>query len=360
VHGRCDVLAPGGTDGGDAAAWGNGSLGACNRLWEARKIISGHVGAERMELPWSEPVAWSVCDTFMVRAGLSNHRPALISFRQNAIFYVPGPDISLRIYGPGENQTRATLMVISARWLEEHNFPAVRLSPIETTQPFNVLGYQTSVWQWVAADKAKQDSAFAYGKLLRRFHDLPATDAPPVPDFDQITRIRQRLDRIRAAEIISKEARAVLTGVVGRAAGMADSLGDTRLGRGILHGDAMPGNAVQSSGEMVMIDLDSVCIGPREWDLVPMYVTSQRFSRNGEARWRAFLNGYGADDGDLPDLQAASIIKQLSMTIYLCLSAGQSPGIDAEIARRIRMWETWDLAGKWTTGFTIGPSERPN
>jgi hypothetical protein len=41
------------------------------------------------------------------------------------------------------------------------------------------------------------------------------------------------------------------------------------------------------------------------------------------------------------------------MTIYLCLSAGQSANIDAEIARRIRMWETSDLAGRWTTGFTI-------
>ena len=178
-----------------------------------------------MELPWSESVAWRVCDTFMVRAGLSNYHPALISFRQNAIFHIPGPDISLRIYGPGENQTRATLMVISARWLKERNFPAVRLSPIEAVQPFDLLGYQTSVWQWVVADEPGQDGAFAYGRLLRRFHDLPATGAPAVPVFDQMTRILQRLDRIHAAEIISKETEAVLTGVVGRAAAMAELVG---------------------------------------------------------------------------------------------------------------------------------------
>ena len=109
---------------------------------------------------------------------------------------------------------------------------------------------------------------------------------------------------------------------------------------------------------MVMIDLDSVCAGPREWDLVPMYVTSKRLSRDGERPWRAFLKGYGVNEGELLDLQAASIIKQLSMTIYLCLSAGQSANVDAEIARRIRMWETSDMAGRWTTGFTMGPSER--
>src|SRR5580658_422423 len=128
-----------------------------------------------MALPWSESFAWRVCDAFIVRAGLSTYHPALISFRQNAIFYISGPNISLRVYGPGENQTRAKVMVISARWLQERNFPSVRLSPIETAQPFNLLGYQTSVWNWIAADETAQDRAFAYGQLLRQFHDLPPT-----------------------------------------------------------------------------------------------------------------------------------------------------------------------------------------
>ena len=87
-------------------------------------------------------------------------------------------------------------MVISALWLKERSFPAVRVSPIEIAQPLNLLGCQTSVWQWIVADEPGQDSAFAFGQLLRRFHDLPATDAPSVPDFDQMTRIRQRFDRI--------------------------------------------------------------------------------------------------------------------------------------------------------------------
>ena len=155
-----------------------------------------------------------------------------------------------------------------------------------------------------------------------------------------------------------KEAQVVLTGAVRRAAATADSLNKAQLGLGVLHGDAMPGNALQSGGEMVMIDLDSVCAGPREWDLVPMYVTAKRFSRNGERRWRAFLKGYDVNEADLADLQAASFIKELSMTIYLCLSAGQSASIDSEIAQRIQMWGAGDLTEKWTNGFTIGSSER--
>ena len=183
-------------------------------------------------------------------------------------------------------------------------------------------------------------------------------DAPSLPAFDPMTRIQQRLERNRTAAVISKEALAVLTGAVRRAAAMAESLNTAQLGLGLLHGGAMPGNAVQSRGEMAMIDLDSVCAGPREWDLVPMYVTAKRFSRNGERRWRAFLKGYDVNEADLADLQAASLMKEPSMTIYLCLSTGQTAGIDAEIARRIRTWEAGDLTGKWTNGFTIGSSDR--
>jgi hypothetical protein len=163
-----------------------------------------HFGMGRMQLPWSEPVARTVCDALLARAGLSGYYPQLISFRQTAIFHIPGPDISLRIYGPAEDQARAMLMVTTAQWLEARNFPAVRLSPIETAQPFNLLGYQTSVWEWVVADEPSPDSPFAYGRPLRWFHDLPATDAPSVPVFDQMTRIRQRLDKIRAAHIVPK------------------------------------------------------------------------------------------------------------------------------------------------------------
>ena len=306
-----------------------------------------------MELPWSEPVARRVCDTFMVRASLSNYRPTLISFRQNAIFYISGPDISLRIYGPGEESDPRDFNGDQRAMAEGAEFPS-RASVADrdrATLEFTRLPNISLAMD--CRGRARTGRCFRFWAASTAVSRPARCGSPIGAGLHQMTRIRQRFDRIRAAEIISKEAEAVLAGVIGRAAAMANSLGNTRLGRGILHGDAMPGNAVQSRGEMVMIDLDSVCAGPREWDLVPMYVTSKRFFPNGERRWHAFLKGYGVNDGDLPDLQAASIIKQLSMTIYLCLSAGQSANIDAEIARRIRMWETRDLAGRWTTGFTI-------
>ncbi len=303
--------------------------------------------------PWTEDIARAVCDAFLARYGMSGAHPKPISFRQNAIYRVPGPDISVRIYGPGEDQSRAALMVRCARWLERRGFPAVRLSPIEADQPFDLLGYKISVWRWIEQERPNADPAFTFGRLLRSLHDLPMDDAPAVPRFDQFSRIRQRLLRIRAAGIVPPDVQALLAEMFDRAAAMDISSRDTRLGNRILHGDAMPGNAIQTADEMMMIDLDSVCSGPCEWDLVPMYVIAKRFARDGPRRWHSFLAGYGITGQELPDLQAASLIKQLSMTVYLCLSAGQSPDIDAEIVRRMKMWEDGDEDGRWTTGFTV-------
>jgi len=308
-----------------------------------------------MVRPWSESVAQQVCDEFVARFGISEAHPKLISFRQNAIFHFAGTGISLRVYGPGEDPDRAAVMVNCARWLESHDFPAVRPSPILAEQPFDLVGYQISVWWWVRQDGLRPNSAFLYGRLLRSFHALPGNNELTVLAFDPVGKIRHRLDRLKVGEIISTEARALLEHVFGRVDGMREDLRNSKLGQGIVHGDAMPGNAIQRDGQMVMIDLDSVTFGPREWDLAPMAVASKRFGQRGQARWREFLEGYGVDESDLAELDAAVIIKQLSMTVYLCLSAGQSAEIDEEITRRLRMWSDWDLDGHWSTGFTVAP-----
>ena len=308
-----------------------------------------------MTLPWSEDVARTVRDAYLARANLMGTEPELISFRQNAIFRIPGPDISVRVYGPGEDRTRADLMVRCARWLDQQDFPAVRLAPIESQQPFDLLGHRVSIWKWIDRVPTGPRGAFALGQLLRRFHGLPAPAGLNVPELDQISRIRARVARIRAADLIPKAGQTLLAHLADRAAEAADALRNSTLGGGILHGDAMPGNALPTADGMVMIDLDSACFGPREWDLAPMYVTAKRFARDGESRWLEFLSGYGTNETVLSaGLQAASLIKQVSMTIYLCLSAGQTPEIDAEIAARLRMWADGDETGRWTTGFSAG------
>lgn len=122
----------------------------------------------------------------------------LISFRQTAIFRLPGIDASLRIYGPGDNIARADRMVALAKYLADVGFPAIRLHPAFATQPFNLAGFRASVWQWIEAARCPTDIEGNFGQLLRRFHDLPESNTLSLPLFDPIRLVRQRLTRLEA------------------------------------------------------------------------------------------------------------------------------------------------------------------
>jgi hypothetical protein len=102
-----------------------------------------------------------------------------------------------------------------------------------------------------------------------------------------------------------------------------------------------------------LIDFDSVGFGVREWDLAPTLVTAARFGKS-QSIWRNFLDGYGADGISMARVEAASMVKQLSMTVALCFNRGLSPAIDAELDRRIDDWSRWDFETRWHS-----PSLRP-
>ena len=120
------------------------------------------------------------------------------------------------------------------------------------------------------------------------------------------------------------------------------------MGDGVLHGDALRKNAVQSDGRMHLIDFDSVCRGPLEWDIAPTLVAEKRLGLDAAA-CDAFLAGYGIDRDALPGIEPAIIVKQLSMTVVLCLKAGESDAIDTEIDRRLLAWNAWDFETPWSS-----------
>ena len=121
----------------------------------------------------------------------------------------------------------------------------------------------------------------------------------------------------------------------------------------LLHGDALIGNTILSGGKLVLIDFDSAGMGAREWDLAPTLVTARRF-HGSPAVWRDFLDGYGADGVSVKRVEAASKVKQLSMTVALSFNRGLSPAIDDELDLRIRCWADWDFETRWHS-----PSLRP-
>jgi hypothetical protein len=77
-----------------------------------------------------------------------------------------------------------------ARWLAEHNMPAVRLVE-EIPQPLYIEGLAVTTWHLVP-DGGTPATPEDLGRLLRRLHAI--TEAPPgLPQWNQIASVRARL-----------------------------------------------------------------------------------------------------------------------------------------------------------------------
>jgi Ser/Thr protein kinase RdoA (MazF antagonist) len=308
-------------------------------------------GDEHSTRPWSPEGAREVADAFLDSEGLQEPAVELLRFYQNAIFRLPRSGLTLRIYGPEDARAKAVLMVSTARFLEDRHFPSVRLAPHESGQPFELLGRQVSLWRWIDEDAGKPRDFRAFGALLRRLHEIAEKPGFSVPRFDPMAKIAGRLARLK--ERLPAGHLDVLEGSAARVACEAETVMGADARTVLLHGDALIGNTISAGGRLVLIDFDSVGVGAREWDLAPTQVTAHRF-RQSQRIWRDFLDGYGADGISKTRIEAASKVKQLSMTVALCFNRGLSAAIDAELDLRIGCWADWDFETAWHS-----PSLRP-
>lgn len=265
-----------------------------------------------MGIDWSPDATARIVERFLDNNDLAEPNVELVRFHQNAIYRLPGHDLTVRIYGPEDGVAKARLMIAFADFLRSQNLPAVRLSKHFPNQPFDIGGRQVTVWEWLDVDDSIEGGYHAFGAALRGLHAVSNAFDYPVAELDPMKKIRNRLDRLTNGNRLSEHHLDVLEVSYARALKLAPGLSRSRLGTGILHGDALRKNAVQSGGRMHLIDFDSVCRGPLEWDLAPTLVAEKRLGLS-ELDCDAFLAGYGIDRDALPDIEPAMIIKQLSM-----------------------------------------------
>lgn len=303
-----------------------------------------------MDIAWSPDATAQIVETFLDRHGLAEPDVDLVRFHQNAVYRLPRHGLTIRIYGPEDGAAKARLMIAFAGFLKDKDLPAVRLSGRFPGQPFDIGGRQVTIWDWLDSedsDDATDGGYHAFGAALRDLHAVSGEFDYPVTDLDPLKKIRSRLDRLGTNGRLADRHLDILEASYARTQDLASGLTQSRLGAGVLHGDALRKNAVQSDGRMHLIDFDSVCRGLFEWDIAPTLVAEKRLGL-GAADCDAFLAGYGIDRSALPDIEPAMIVKQLSMTIVLCLKAGESDAIDTEIDQRLQAWQAWDFETRWS------------
>lgn len=107
----------------------------------------------------------------------------------------------------------------------------------------------------------------------------------------------------------------------------------------LLHADAHGGNLVTLDGSALLIDLDDLAVGPKEFDLVPSYTAYVRVHRN-PARWGLFKKTYGADQADWDLVDRLRIIRETTMNTWLADVARHSTAAREQLEHRLA---TWDL-----------------
>lgn len=121
----------------------------------------------------------------------------------------------------------------------------------------------------------------------------------------------------------------------------------TATGRsdGLVHGDMHSGNVVSDEGELLFIDLDSIAVGPREYDLASWCVRSMR----GDTAPAVEATAISIDEGLSSEDRIRSMVgwKVLSsMSHELVYNPVNS---ESEVGKLARIAEELDAPGDWSS-----------
>ncbi|CAL99423.1 phosphotransferase enzyme family protein [Saccharopolyspora erythraea] len=270
--------------------------------------------------------------------GLDSRDARLLRFVNNGVFLLEREQVIVRIVLAPSFSYRAVNVVEAARWLAEHDVPAVRLLP-GIRQPVRVGGHLATLWRSVPDTGARPTGAHL-GRLLRRVHSLPRPTT--LPEWRPMEDVRRRLFD---AEELDSDDRYFLEQRCDDVEQRLDAL-RFPLPRGVVHGDAHLGNLIVTPGGPVLCDLDSLCVGPPEWDLTPMAVGRLRLGHPPE-RYEELARAYGFDLLAWEGFQVLRDLRELKITVSVLPILRSNPGIRGELRRRLRTMRAGDVTAQW-------------
>ncbi|WP_157857521.1 aminoglycoside phosphotransferase family protein [Streptomyces yerevanensis] len=268
-------------------------------------------------------------------AGLpQTDEPELIHVTMNALFKIPGVPVIVRIAPSASLLADTERLVQVARWLDAVGFPAVRLLP-EIPQPLLIdeTDYIVTFWLYLPQDARPTPRAYELAGPLRQLHALRT------PEFDlpRWEPIREMRERLADSSTLSPDDRAWLGDSVHQ---FDEQLGDLTYPLphrgGVTHGDAYIGNLLHGPhGEPVLCDLDSLCRGPAEWDLVPELVACIRYQRP-IADYDLLCQYHGADIRTWSGRPVLRRLRELKVLTAVLPVLDSSPGLAEQVCLRLR------------------------
>ncbi|MFI7450416.1 phosphotransferase enzyme family protein [Nonomuraea sp. NPDC049714] len=276
---------------------------------------------------------------FCDQAGLPSSGAELIKFTNNAVFRLRHAPVVVRIAGSTAARVRTSAVVRVARWLAQHDFPAVRLLP-GVEQPLRVDDQLATLWTYVPEVGPRPGGA-DLATLLQRLHALP-DPGHTLPPWRPMSQIRRRLAE---PEDLSPDDHAFLLDECDDLEERLDALRYV-LPPGVIHGDAFLGNVIAGPDGPVLCDFDSTTIGPREWDLTPAAVGSLRMNYPVNEHL-ALAESYGFDVIGWEGFPVLRRLRELKLVTSVLPILRSNPSIRSQWRHRMHSFKTGDTTVRW-------------
>jgi Ser/Thr protein kinase RdoA (MazF antagonist) len=192
-----------------------------------------------------------------------------------------------------------------------------------------VEGHPVTFWKEIPGP-LEQPTMTDLGRVLRQLHQ--ASPQVPLPALDPWDHTPERIEQAP----IGTADRQVLRDAQARVEDEWTGV-EFVLDPGVIHGDAYLGNLARGAdGSVVLLDFDSVCHGPREWDLVPTGLYASSLGWLTRSEYDAFVSAYGGFDVTRsPAFDVLARIREIRMTAWLGMYAGESEQVAAQVAHRV-------------------------
>ncbi|MEW2477923.1 aminoglycoside phosphotransferase family protein [Micromonospora gifhornensis] len=291
-------------------------------------------------------------DAVRQQAGLASGEAYLMRYTINAVYRIG--DRVLRLSHGKVAQERAQRVVRAMGLLTEHEVPVVDLDT-SLAQPVVVDEWVATIWHYLPHPAGRPDPV-ELAEPLARLHAI--AEVPSfLPRWSPVAMARRRLtglaslpadDLLFTQQWALREVGLTLDDLVARLHERCKDLehqvaaATWELPTGVVHGDAHVGNVL--SGRLC--DFDSLSIGPREWDLVPLVHSVTRFGDPKEP-YERFAEVYGFDLATSPSWPLLREVRELQLVTSVMDKLPGRPEVAQTLGHRLRTYLTGDDSAVW-------------
>lgn len=172
-------------------------------------------------------------------------------------------DVLVRVAPPG-HLADSEFEVEVARRLADVDAPVAELDSRVEPRVYTCDAFAVSLWTYYAP-VGREIAPAAYADVLERHHAALRQVDLNAPHFtDRVAAaLREVTDRERSPELSDSD-RSFLTDTLG---GLGSTISGDKADDQLLHGEAHPGNLLNTRRGPLLVDLATCCRGPIEWDL---------------------------------------------------------------------------------------------